>query len=114
RDERLPIDSSAMAIAACGLLEFAALVEGGGGRYEQLAKRMIDRLLTAHAAPEIPRSNAFLLHGTVGPAYKRGSAEEAQGTYKYADHALIYGDYFIYEALLRLCRPDVRLPWHYK
>lgn len=112
REERLPIDTSAMAIAACGMLELASGVPDGEA-YASLAKRMLDRLLTAHASLEPSRANAFLLHGSVGPAYKRGSAEEAEGNYRNSDQSLIYGDYFVYEALLRACRPDVRLPWHY-
>ncbi|MFE5321579.1 glycoside hydrolase family 88 protein [Paenibacillus sp. NPDC056579] len=111
RTERLPIDTSAMAIAACGLLElFNWLPERSD--LLQLARATVSRLIDAHLAPDSLEPNAFLLHGCVGPSYFKGSREEATGEYGYGtDQPLIYGDYFFYEALLRLSNSSVELPW---
>lgn len=111
RTDRLPIDTSAMAIAACGLLELASLLPERSDLL-QLARTTVSRLINAHLVPASLEPNAFLLHGCVGPSYFKGSREEATGEYGYGtDLPLIYGDYFFYEALLRLCSGTVELPW---
>ncbi|NOU74991.1 hypothetical protein GC098_27005 [Paenibacillus sp. LMG 31458] len=111
RNERLPIDSSAMSIAACGMLELWKFT--GEQRFQDMAIADLNRLQAAHLAPAFPQAEAFLLHGTVGPAYQRGSEEERMFNYVHANQSLIYGDYFYFEALLRLHNPDVLLPWDF-
>ncbi|WP_167859256.1 glycoside hydrolase family 88 protein [Paenibacillus cymbidii] len=110
RNERLPIDTSAMAVACCGLLELAARLPDDAAALRQGAERLASRLTGAHAAPPFPRAGAFVLHGCSGPAYKKGSREEASGQYRNADQPLIFGDYYAYEALLRLQRGSLMLP----
>ncbi|RAV05004.1 glycosyl hydrolase [Paenibacillus sp. YN15] len=110
RDQWLPLDTSAMSIAACGILELC-LHSPGDTEMPELAERMVSRLLQAHRPPALPPVHAFLLHGCVGPAYTQGSREEKERTYLYPNQSLIYGDYFLYEAMLRLQHNPVPLPW---
>ncbi|MDF2939294.1 MAG: glucuronyl hydrolase, partial [Paenibacillaceae bacterium] len=112
RDQWLPLDTSAMSIAACGILELC-LHSPGDTEMPVLAERMILRLLQAHRPPALPPVHAFLLHGCVGPAYTQGSREEKERTYIYPNQSLIYGDYFLYEAMLRLQHNPVPLPWDF-
>lgn len=113
RDEYLPIDTSAMSIVSCGLLELYRQTPEERELLAQ-AKRLVERLLVAHSAPDLPRADAFLLHGSVGPAYRKGSREEKRREYSYADQCVIYGDYFLYEALMRLEETDkIILPWDF-
>lgn len=109
--EGLPIDTSAMAVASCGFLELASIREEP--RFKDMGLRMVNRLLEAHTSPGFPKSNAFLLSGCVGPAYRKGSAEETRGNYQYADQSLLYGDYFFYEAMLRILGKGATLPWDF-
>ncbi|MDF2923073.1 MAG: glucuronyl hydrolase [Paenibacillaceae bacterium] len=113
RDEYLPIDTSAMSIVCCGLLELHRQAPEEGEWLAQ-AKQLAERLLTAHRAPDLPHAHAFLLHGSVGPAYRKDSREEALREYSNANQCVIYGDYFLYEALLRLQEGDkALLPWDF-
>lgn len=109
RNDNLPIDTSAMAIAACGIMELSDQLNNRHDLYEY-AKFIIHRLMEFHTAD--PTSNSFLIHGCVGPAYRKGSTEELKKKYIRDDQSLIYGDYFFLEALLRL-KGDVKLPWHF-
>jgi unsaturated chondroitin disaccharide hydrolase len=111
RDAQLPIDTSSMSITACGMLELWKLT--GEQRFKDMAISVLERLEEVHLAPAFPQSEALLLHGSVGPAYHRGSEEERTLTYRYADQSLIYGDYFYLEALLRLHHPEAVLPWDF-
>ncbi|MGG1515434.1 glycoside hydrolase family 88 protein [Paenibacillus oryzisoli] len=112
RNKWLPIDTSAMSIASCGILELY-LHAPDDRELHELAERMISRLLEAHRAPAFPAGNAFLLHGCVGPAYREGSKEEKDRNYFYANQSLIYGDYFLYEAIMRLQSRNTLLPWDF-
>lgn len=113
RDEWLPLDTSAMSITSCGILELC-LHSPEDNELPDLAERMISRLLQAHRPPPYPPVNAFLLHGCVGPAYRKGGEEEKDRNYIYANRSLIYGDYFLYESMLRLQHGgNIRLPWDF-
>jgi unsaturated chondroitin disaccharide hydrolase len=92
-DADTPRDSSAAAIAACGLLELVKALPISDPRrdaYAAWAWRIVKRLGTAYLAP-IEGSNALLLHGVYHMPNGAG-----------VDEACIWGDYFYLEALMRL------------
>jgi unsaturated chondroitin disaccharide hydrolase len=94
-DNRTPRDSSAAAIAACGLLELAnslPLSDTLREAYASWAWRIVSRLGEDYVAP-LEGSNALLLHAVYHMPNKAG-----------VDEACIWGDYFYLEALLRLRR----------
>lgn len=95
-DDTTPRDSSAAAIAACGLLELAqALPLSSDLRetYEAWAVAIVETLGDAYLAP-LEGSNAVLLHAVYHMPNKAG-----------VDEACIWGDYFYLEALMRLRHP---------
>jgi len=99
-----PRDSSAAAIAACGLLELAGHLDHAGRvstavAYRQAAQSTVDSLASSYVpAAEVP-GGPLLLHGVYDQP--RGVGVDAGN---------LWGDYFYLEALLRLTRPDWR-PW---
>lgn len=86
-------DSSAAAIAACGLLELVAGLPHGVARdrYERYAIETLLALSEGYAATS--NSNALLLHGVYGKPQGNG-----------IDEANLWGDYFYLEGLTRLSR----------
>lgn len=95
-DDQTPRDSSAAAIAACGLLELAQalpLSDPSRETYEAWAQAIVKTLDKDYLAP-VEGSNAILLHGVYHMPNKAG-----------VDEACIWGDYFYLEALMRLRRP---------
>lgn len=95
-------DSSAAAIAVCGLLEAAQWVEDGARstRYRQTAEKIL-RSLIAHYMPASPHeSDALLLHGVYSKPDGKG-----------VDEGNLWGDYFLVEAIMRMRNPDWQLYW---
>lgn len=92
-----PRDSSASAIAICGIYEMAPyLDEEIAGKYTEAADKML-RALIDHCANRDPKkSNGLLLHGT----YARDSKENSC-TNRGVDECNTWGDYFYMEALTR-------------
>ena len=86
-----PRDSSAAAIAVCGLLTL------GGDRYREAALRILGSLMTGYVSPG---SNALLVHGVYDKPKGVG-----------VDEGNLWGDYFYLEALTRIARPDWIDPW---
>lgn len=90
-------DDCAGSIAACGLLELADLLGDAGEPYRAVAYRMLRAMDENHAdwSEEYP---AILTHCT--------------GSYHTADRhiAMVYGDYFLVEAVCRLLG-DLKLKW---
>ena len=89
-----PKDTSAAAIAACGLLELARqlpLADDMRQRYERAAVDLLLVLAGRHTTANVPESNGILLHGR----YTDDSVDEC----------MIWGDYFYMEALVRALRP---------
>ncbi|MGH8897032.1 MAG: glycoside hydrolase family 88 protein [Egibacteraceae bacterium] len=86
-------DSSAGAIAACGLLDLARVT--GEDRYREGALRILRALCQEYTTFGMPTHEAILLHGT---GNKPGNAD--------IDVSLIYGDYYFVEALMRLLHFD--------
>jgi unsaturated chondroitin disaccharide hydrolase len=97
-----PRDSSAAAIAACGLAELAS-VETDPERRDRYAAAA-DAMLTSLAAgytpgPDEP-SDALLLHAVYDLPKDKG-----------VDEGCLWGDYFYLEALTRATVPGWRAPW---
>ncbi|MGO4540736.1 glycoside hydrolase family 88 protein [Paenibacillus sp. 2TAB19] len=87
----MPRDSSAAAIAASGLLDLAAAVQGEEAKeYQQQAEAILNSLYNHYGAWEA-EEEALLLHAT---GYYAADV--------YVDAPLIYGDYYFVEALLKL------------
>lgn len=87
-------DSSAAAIAACGLLELAnqlPVTNEKRGRYIQVTTQMMTSLAKNYTAKELPQSNGVLLHGVYDKNSDKG-----------VDECMIWGDYYYFEALVRL------------
>lgn len=94
-------DSSAAAIAVCGLKELARwLPEDVRQRYASTAETMMSSLVRHYAAHHDPASNALLLHGVYDKPKAIG-----------VDEACLWGDYFYMEALVRTLKPDWQLYW---
>ncbi|EOS27035.1 hypothetical protein C806_00627 [Lachnospiraceae bacterium 3-1] len=87
----MPRDSSALAIAACGMLEM--------GRIER-AKEMIQVLKNMASSEAEPESEGLLLHSVY--TYRFGEG---------VDEPSLWGDYFYLEALYRLWNPDWGTYW---
>ena len=87
-----PWDSSASAIAVCGLLELVALLPEGPqrSRYHGAALHILDGLVR-HCAARPGDSNALLLHGVYSKPHGQG-----------VDEPSLWGDYFYLEALARV------------
>ena len=89
-----PWDSSASAIAACGLLELAGHLDAddvdAAHDYRAAALHML-RGLATHCAARAPASNALLLHGVYSKPHGQG-----------VDEPSLWGDYFYLEGLARV------------
>ncbi len=89
-------DSSAAAIAACGLLELAKhlpLSEPHRTAYENAALQFIRSLAASYTTAGIPHSNGLLQHAVYSKPAGAG-----------VDECNIWGDYFYLEALVRLVK----------
>ena len=93
-----PRDSSAAAIAACGMLEMAKFMEAEeAAYYRDMAGRLVKALSVRCAVRSPDESNGILLHGT----YARASAGNPCAD-RGVDECNTWGDYFYMEALTRL------------
>jgi unsaturated chondroitin disaccharide hydrolase len=95
-------DSSAAAIAACGLVELAGLLPDGERRdgYLAAAGRMLASLMAGYSTAQHVDSNALILHGVYDKPKQVG-----------VDEGTLWGDYFYLEALTRATRPGWTSPW---
>lgn len=87
-------DSSAAAIAACGLLELAGhlpLSSESRRRYENAALLTLESLANQYTTITVPESNGILLHAVYGKPLGNG-----------IDECCIWGDYYYFEALVRV------------
>ncbi|MEV6715838.1 glycoside hydrolase family 88 protein [Lentzea sp. NPDC051208] len=85
-------DSSAGAIMACGLLDLAKAT--GTTRYRDRALRILDGLVSTCLTTRSARAEAILARGT-----RNRPAEDG------VEVSLPYGDYYLYEAILRVLKP---------
>lgn len=97
-----PRDSSAAAIAVCGLLELATVETDAERAAEWTARaHAILASLIAHYTPAAPEdSDALLLHSVYDLPKDNG-----------VDEGTLWGDYFYLEALMRVTRPEWRKYW---
>ncbi|ABX41318.1 glycoside hydrolase family 88 protein [Lachnoclostridium phytofermentans] len=93
-----PRDSSAGAIACCGMLEMAKYMTNEDSLYyTEMAKKILKALVDRCQVTDTALSNGLLLHGTYAkdspnnPCHNRG-----------VDECNTWGDYFFLEALVRL------------
>jgi unsaturated chondroitin disaccharide hydrolase len=95
-------DSSAAAIAMCGLYELLNHIsdEGQRQRYQTAIEAMLNSLITNYAAPEGAGSNALLWHGVYDKPKSVG-----------VDEGNLWGDYFYMEALTRVLKPTWQSYW---
>ena len=96
-DEPQTLDTSAAAIAACGLMRLADLLEGEDAkRYRVAANRLIDAQLAAAFDPAETGVQGLLQNGS----YHANKPE-------WAERYTLFGDYFFMEALTWLTGHDV-------
>lgn len=101
-----PRDSSASAIAICGMLEMAKYLEKDEAeKYTKIAKILLKALITHCENKDTSTSNGLLLHGV----YARAS-EFNPCNNRGVDECNPWGDYFYLEALTRL-EMDWNLYW---
>ena len=102
-DTDVPRDSSAAAIAACGLFELAGLDDDAGraDRYRRAAESILDSLIAGYTPVPDDSSDALLLRGVYDMPKGIG-----------VDEGTLWGDYYYLEALTRRVRPDWRPYWH--
>ncbi|WBB89908.1 glycoside hydrolase family 88 protein [Verrucosispora sp. WMMC514] len=95
-------DSSAAAIAVCGLIELADNLTdtARADSYREAADRILRSLIDHYAASHQPTSNALILHGVYDKPKGIG-----------VDEGNLWGDYFYLEALVRATDPDWTSPW---
>lgn len=95
-----PRDSSALAIAICGLLEMAeCLPEKEGAAYLRMAMQLMKPLTDLCAVKSPALSNGQLLHGVYGRKTPYNDCVDHG-----IDECNLWGDYFYVEALTRLSR----------
>lgn len=91
-------DSSAAAIAVCGLMELAKFCPDAG--YDAAAGRILGSLIESYSTARHPESNALILHGVYDKPKNTG-----------VDEGNLWGDYFYLEALTRATLPEWAAPW---
>lgn len=98
-----PRDSSAGAIAVCGLLEACRVMpldEEHKKRYYNAACKIMEALIDKCSTKNDEKSNGLLFHATYYYAGNLG-----------IDECNIWGDYFYMEALMRFLNPDWKMYW---
>lgn len=98
-DGEEPRDSSASAIAVCGILE--AYRQGMCDEsYARRAEEILESLIDHYAAKKEDDGNGILKHSTYGRLLGEG-----------IDEYCLWGDYFYVEALMRVLHPDWNMYW---
>jgi unsaturated chondroitin disaccharide hydrolase len=97
-----PRDSSAAAIAVCGLFELARTDPDTerAERADAAARGILNSLITSYTPTRAEDSDALLLHGVYDLPKGNG-----------VDEGTLWGDYFYLEALMRAVRPDWQRYW---
>jgi len=102
-----PKDSSASAIAICGMLEMIKYLElEDSDYYEAIAKKMLRSLINNCAVNDIEVSNGQLLHGTYAKTSNYNTSPNIG-----INECNTWGDYFYLEALMRSFNPDWKMYW---
>ncbi len=98
-----PKDSSAAAIALCGILEGIKHMDENDplrAIYFNACKRMMNSLIDGYLTKDDPKANGLLFHATYSKPAKLG-----------VDEMNIWGCYFFMEALHRMLDPEWELYW---
>lgn len=102
-----PWDSSAAAIAACGMLEMAKyLPADDAAKYATFAHQLAQAMADKCAVKDSAVANGLLLHGVYGKSSPYNTVWDAG-----VDECTCWGDYFWFELLTRLKTPDWNLYW---
>ena len=102
-----PRDSSASAAAACGLLEMAKHVsEEEANEYKVIASQLMKALVDKCSVRDPKVSNGQILHGT----YCRSTPTNGCRQHG-VDECTSWGDYYYFEALMRLKNEDWNMYW---
>lgn len=96
--DKQPYDTSALAIAICGLLEADRLF--GDGDYRKVAAALQGQLTRYASASSDLHCEGLLKHGVYAFAQNKG-----------IDECNLWGDYFYMEAIYRLYHPDWKGFW---
>lgn len=95
-----PKDSSAAAIAVCGMLEMAKYLNAAEAEhYSEISYQIMNSLIDNYAVRDRNQSNGLLLHGT----YAKSSPYNPVSN-RGVDECNTWGDYFYLEALTRLSK----------
>ncbi len=101
-----PKDSSAAAIAACGMLEMAKHLEEDDAKYyTDVARRIIKSLVDHYSVKDPKISNGQLLHSVYAKKSPYNTCND-----RGVDECSTWGDYFYFEAITRLAK-DWELYW---
>lgn len=101
-----PRDSSAGAIAVCGMLEMSKYLEKDEAEYyRSAARKLLKPLIEKCAVKDPAESNGLLLHGTYAKKTPTNACNNGG-----VDECNTWGDYFYLEALTRLTS-DWELYW---
>lgn len=93
-----PKDSSAAAIAVCGILEMLPMLSPSQKeKYTDAAEKMLQSLAENYAVKSAAQSNGLLLHGVYAKNSPYNPIPEDRGV----DECNTWGDYFYMEALVR-------------
>ncbi len=98
-----PRDSSANAIAVCGILEALKHMDKNDPLYSiytNAVKRIMNSLIDNYLSKDIPEANGLLLHATYSKPHNGG-----------VDEMNIWCCYFYMEALHRMLDPEWKLYW---
>ena len=84
-------DSSAAAIAVCGILEMLTYLDDEKtAKYQKVADDIMASLIESYTSFSLPEANGLLLHGVYSKPGNRG-----------VDEMMLWGDYYFMEALTR-------------
>ena len=96
-EDKEPRDTSASAIAACGILEMNKFHKNEA--HLSAVSNMITALIDNYLTENIKWANGILSDGMYNR--RRGNNPES----------VIWGDYFFFEALMRIKKPNIKLYW---
>lgn len=96
-EDNEPRDTSASAIAACGILEMAKYNKNE--THMECVKNMLEALVDNYLSDKSQYANGILSDGM----YSRPGGDVPESN--------LWGDYFFFEALMRIKKPDIKLYW---
>ncbi|WP_156285908.1 glycoside hydrolase family 88 protein [Oceanivirga salmonicida] len=102
KEDNEPRDTSAVAIAICGILEMNKYIKDDEDQkiYYNAAMAMLKELISNYTTRNIEDSNALLTEAVYSKPHGSGVEESC-----------IWGDYFYMEVLIRMLKPDWEIYW---